>query len=84
MISRDPTELMDAAASGSRTALARLISYVESGGANQRAVAALSYARRAPYVVGLTGPPGAGKSTLTDALISALLARGHLAQVSFD
>ena len=84
MISRDPTELMAAAATGSRTALARLLTYVESGGANQRAVAALAYATRAPYVVGLTGPPGAGKSTLTDALISALLRSGHVAQVSFD
>lgn len=84
MISRDPAELMAAAATGSRTALARLLTYVESGGANQRAVAALAYAVPAPYVVGLTGPPGAGKSTLTDALISALLAVGHVDQVSFN
>lgn len=28
------------------------------------------------YVVGLTGPPGAGKSTLTDALVRLLRARG--------
>ncbi len=84
MISRDPDELMDAAATGSRTALARLLTYVESGGPNQRAVAARAYAVPAPYVVGLTGPPGAGKSTLTDALISALLARGDLGPVHFD
>ena len=78
MIARDPAELMESAATGSRTALARLITYVESGGQRQRDVAALSYRRPAPYVVGLTGPPGAGKSTLTAALIAALLARGRL------
>lgn len=28
-------------------------------------------------IIGITGPPGAGKSTLTDALIGALTAEGH-------
>ena len=84
MIARDPVELMAAAANGSRTALARLITYVESGGQRQRDVAALSYRRDAAYVVGLTGPPGAGKSTLTDVLIAALLSRGGLGTVRCD
>ena len=84
MIARDPAELMDSAATGSRTALARLITYVESGGQRQRDVAALAYRRAAPYVVGLTGPPGAGKSTLTDVLIAALLARGRLGATSCE
>ena len=82
MIARDPVELMAGAATGSRTALARLITYVESGGERQREVAALAYRTAAPYVVGLTGPPGAGKSTLTDTLIAALLARGGLGAIS--
>jgi LAO/AO transport system kinase len=84
VIARDPAELMAAAAAGSRTALARLITYVESGGQRQRDVAALAYRRAAPYVVGLTGPPGAGKSTLTDALLAALLARGRLGTTQCD
>ncbi len=73
MIARDPAELLGEARGGSRGALARLLTYVESGGAAQRATAALAYAAAAPYVVGVTGPPGGGKSTLTDRLIAAVL-----------
>ena len=76
MISRDPAELVAQAREGSRTALARLITYVESGGPQHLATAALAYQSPSPYVVGLTGPPGAGKSTLTDQLISTVLANG--------
>jgi LAO/AO transport system kinase len=79
MISRDPTELMNEAQEGSRTALARLLTFVESGGAPQLSTAALAYRSAAPYVVGITGAPGAGKSTLTDQLINVVLERG-----SFD
>jgi LAO/AO transport system kinase len=79
MISRDPAELMAQAGQGSRTALARLLTFVESGGEAQLATAALAYRSPAPYVVGITGPPGAGKSTLTDQLINVVLERG-----SFD
>ncbi len=79
MIAREPRELLSAAQAGSRTALARLITYVESGGARQLETAALAYRSAPPYVIGLTGPPGAGKSTLTDQLISEALERG-----SFD
>ena len=76
MISRDPAELLAQACEGSRTALARLLTFVESGGENQRATAALAYRSPTPYVIGLTGPPGAGKSTLTDRLIAHALAQG--------
>ena len=76
MISRDPTELVAEAREGSRTALARLITYVESGGDHHLATAALAYQAPSPYVIGLTGPPGAGKSTLTDQLITTALAAG--------
>ena len=76
MISSDPVELVAQARDGSRTALARLLTFVESGGAPQLATAALVYRERAPYVVGITGPPGAGKSTLTDQLINVVLERG--------
>jgi LAO/AO transport system kinase len=79
VIPRDSAELVELARDGSRTALARLLTYVESGGPNHRDAASLAYRWPSPYVVGLTGPPGAGKSTLTDQLISVALARG-----SFD
>jgi LAO/AO transport system kinase len=72
---REPEELLAEARSGSRGALARLLTYVESGGERQRATAALSYVAPAPYVVGITGAPGGGKSTLTDQLIGVALTR---------
>ena len=78
MTRRDPAELLAAARGGDRGALARLLTYVESGGVAHRATVALSYPSGAPYVVGVTGPPGAGKSTLTDRLIAVALARGTL------
>ncbi|MFI5036087.1 MAG: methylmalonyl Co-A mutase-associated GTPase MeaB [Acidimicrobiales bacterium] len=77
MIAREPAELVAEARGGSRGALARLLTYVESGGETQRATAALAYAAPAPYVVGITGPPGGGKSTLTDRLIALVLARSY-------
>ncbi|MHB8379157.1 MAG: methylmalonyl Co-A mutase-associated GTPase MeaB [Acidimicrobiales bacterium] len=85
MIARDPDVLFNEARRGSRTALARLLTYAESGGAQHRATVSLAYAAPSPYVVGLTGPPGAGKSTLTDRLISAALTRGHVGDAeTFD
>jgi LAO/AO transport system kinase len=65
--------LLNQARGGSRAALARLISYVEGSGEDHLDTVALAYASRAPYVVGLTGAPGAGKSTLTDRLITTAL-----------
>ena len=79
MISRDPAVLVRQAEEGSRIALARLLTFVESGGADQLATAALAYRVAPPYVVGITGAPGAGKSTLTDQLITTVLEKG-----SFD
>jgi len=66
----DPSDLLERAQSGDRVALARLLSYVERGGETAVAVARLTYrSTEVPYTVGLTGAPGAGKSTLTDGLI---------------
>jgi LAO/AO transport system kinase len=68
---RDTPELVAAARAGDRSAVARLISLVERGGQPAREVGrrTFSHARDA-YTVGITGAPGAGKSTLTDHLIT--------------
>jgi LAO/AO transport system kinase len=71
---RTPDALLEQAQAGNRVALARLLSMIERGGEPSRDVAHLAYRGPVPYTVGLTGAPGAGKSTLTDRLISA--ARG--------
>jgi len=69
--------LLAAAAAGDRVALARMISAVERGGAVGRQVAALAYTKGVDArTVGVTGAPGAGKSTLVDRLIRAALDSG--------
>ena len=68
----DPSALLDRARADDRVALARLLSYVERGGPTATAVARLAYRSDVPFTVGLTGAPGAGKSTLTDGLITAV------------
>jgi len=75
--SADPATLFEAARAGDRVALPRLLSLVERGGDGARAVAGIAY--RSPgqaYTVGITGAPGAGKSTLTDQLINRARSRG--------
>jgi LAO/AO transport system kinase len=68
----DPGALLDLARRNDRVALARLVSMVERGGDAGFAVARLAYRAPVPYTVGLTGAPGAGKSTLTDQLITVV------------
>lgn len=64
-----------AARAGSVRDIARLLTLVENGGAAAAEVArALVGAPRDARVVGITGAPGAGKSTLTDALLRVLRA----------
>ena len=66
---------------GDNRALARVISWVENGDPRLRSVLKNLKAPedlKAPgtRVIGLTGAPGAGKSTVTSALVRALRARG--------
>ncbi len=59
-----------ASRAGDRSATARLISLIERGGDGARQVARLTFPHGADaYTVGITGAPGAGKSTLSDRLI---------------
>ena len=68
--SQSPSELFDAACAGDRAALARVLSLLERGDTVAREVGRLAYQRSGTgYTVGITGAPGAGKSTLTSALI---------------
>jgi LAO/AO transport system kinase len=69
--------LVTAAASGDPRAMARLISLVENGSPQLRDVMRLI----APHtgqarVIGLTGAPGVGKSTITAALVKAYRGQG--------
>lgn len=71
----DPDQLLATARTGDRVALARLLSAVENDAPGARGVAATTWTSSRAYSVGVTGAPGAGKSTLTDRLISASLGR---------
>ena len=75
--SSDPETLIAAAAGGDKSAISRLISLIERGGDPARRVSRLTYGRGDSYTVGLTGAPGAGKSTLTSCLIAEIRAAGR-------
>jgi len=83
----DTELLFEEAASGSRRALARLLSAVEQGGEKGRSVAAFAYGcATEAHSVGITGAPGAGKSTLVDRLIGEARSSGvpQLAVLAVD
>lgn len=76
--SRRHAELVERLLAGEQRALSRAISLVEDEGEGFEGVLhavhdRLGSARR----IGMTGPPGAGKSTLTAAVARAWLAEGH-------
>ena len=77
-VTRPVAALVDATGHGDRAALARLLTIVESGGdAARDALAALpGHGAGNAAVVGITGAPGAGKSTLTDGLVARLRRAG--------
>jgi LAO/AO transport system kinase len=66
----ETTTLIERALRGERLAVGRLISLVEDGTAELGVVMRELYPRTgASYSVGITGAPGAGKSTLTEKLV---------------
>lgn len=81
----DPAELLDRATTddpSSRAALARLLSLIERGGQPARDVARLTFPLAGGgATVGITGAPGAGKSTLTSAVVTALRSEGDTVAV---
>ncbi|MGH2687943.1 MAG: methylmalonyl Co-A mutase-associated GTPase MeaB, partial [Actinomycetota bacterium] len=75
---RTSGDLVERARSGDRLAVARLLSIVEDGGPEAAAVADAVFPHTgAAYTIGITGAPGAGKSTLTEALIGVARSEGH-------
>src|SRR5688572_30183912 len=65
------SDLVQRALSGDRPAIARLISLVEDGGPEVGdAMKALYPHTGGAYTIGITGAPGAGKSTLTEKVVA--------------
>ncbi|HYB97695.1 MAG TPA: methylmalonyl Co-A mutase-associated GTPase MeaB [Candidatus Limnocylindrales bacterium] len=74
---RDPHALAEATLAGDRVALARLITLVENRAAHTAEVMSRIYKHCGhAFTIGLTGPPGAGKSTMTSAIIGHCRERG--------
>jgi LAO/AO transport system kinase len=74
--------LVDAARAGDRRALARLLTAVENRTAlAEPALRELYPLAGAAHIVGITGPPGAGKSTLVAALIGEVRKAGRAVAV---
>ena len=68
---------VEALLAGNRRAIARAITAFESGAPEAAALAAAIAPRLGrAHVIGITGAPGAGKSTLINAVLGELLARG--------
>jgi LAO/AO transport system kinase len=72
-----PSELVSRALEGDRRAIAKVLSLVEQGDGGAREALALMHTRTGrAWTIGMTGAPGAGKSTLTDELVVRLRADG--------
>jgi LAO/AO transport system kinase len=77
------TDLLAAAQGGDRRAVAKLLSLAETSGSREPAdtgpaadtMARVYRAAGAAHVIGVTGPPGAGKSSLVNALVKDLRRR---------
>ncbi|MBI3970683.1 MAG: methylmalonyl Co-A mutase-associated GTPase MeaB [Chloroflexi bacterium] len=79
-------ELIRAAVGGDRRALARLLSVIETGGARADSIVDSLYPQAGgAHLVGITGAPGTGKSTLVDRIARELRRRGQrVAVVAVD
>jgi LAO/AO transport system kinase len=68
--------LINQIAQGDRKALARAISFIENEQKNYQEILRSFVHGVSTNVIGVTGPPGAGKSTLVDAIIGELVSEG--------
>lgn len=70
-------ELVEKMLSGSSQSLARLITLVERESSEGAEILRLVYPHTGKaYTIGITGPPGAGKSTLVDKLTAVIRSKG--------
>jgi LAO/AO transport system kinase len=74
----DLHSLLHSISQGDRRTLSRSISLVENESGNYFDILqSLNVDQFSKNIIGITGPPGAGKSTLIDALVSDLLSEGE-------
>ncbi len=80
------SEMIRAVLAGNRRAAGRLISRIENGGRDAESLLRQLYPHTGKgHVVGITGPPGGGKSTLVDELLLLVRASGkNVAVIAVD
>ena len=73
----NPVELLDGVVNGDHKAIARCISLVEDRSSEVRPLlAALHHRTGRAHLIGVTGPPGTGKSTLVNAMVKVYRRQG--------
>jgi LAO/AO transport system kinase len=83
MNDRDINSLLQAAKGGDIRALARCISVVENElPGHTQLLESLPARNKSTFVTGITGPPGAGKSTLVNSISKAILEKNPVSRVA--